>query len=147
MMTATMFDRSRNPAADQAGRAAWNELFQARRRALMTFALVAPLTGVVGPLLVVPSMGSPGWLLVGAGLLTCVALLFHLARIDADMSDYQLQPVAAEHAYSLRQARHASRPPHLVQSLSGARARRAAAQLQLQPVFHGARRRPYRLAH
>ncbi len=146
-MIATMFDRS-SMVSDEAGRTAWYALHNARRRSLVTFALLAPLTGLVGPLVLVPALGFAGWLLIAAGLLSCVGLLFHMARIDADMSDLPRPAGVVEHTRTSRHAaRHASRQPHIVQSLSGARARRAAQQLQLQPVFSGARRRPYRLAH
>jgi len=140
MMIATVFDRSCKLVSDEDGRTTWYDLFQARRRSLWAFALLAPLTGLAGPLVAVPALGMAGWMLTAAGLLACVGLLFHLARLDADMSDCQPRSVAAA-----RQGRHASRQPHVVQSLSAVRARRA--QMQLQPVFSGARRRPYHLAH
>ncbi|CZZ90652.1 Uncharacterised protein [Bordetella ansorpii] len=146
MMIATMFDRS-SMVSDEESRTAWYELHNARRRSLVTFALLAPLTGLVGPLVLVPALGFAGWLLIAAGVLSCVGLLFYMARIDADMSDMKRPAGVVDHARASKHARHASRQPHSVQSLSGARARRAAQQLQLQPVFSGARRRPYRLAH
>lgn len=146
MMIDTMFDRS-SVVSEEENRTAWYRLHNARRRSFVTFALLAPLTGLVGPLVLVPALGFAGWLLIAAGVLSCVGLLFHLARIDADLSDMRRPAGVVEQLRTTKHSRHASRQPHAVQSLSGARARRAAQQLQLQPVFSGARRRPYRLAH
>ena len=51
--------------------------------------LLAPLAGLVAPLLAVPLMGElQGWALAGAGLLACVLLLLRLAKQEAD---YALQ--------------------------------------------------------
>lgn len=51
--------------------------------------LLAPLAGLVAPLLGVPMMGEPqGWALAGVGLLACVFLLLRLLKQEAD---YALQ--------------------------------------------------------
>jgi len=140
-MDATTYERSGKLVSDAQ---AWHELSCARRRFLMAFGAIAPLTALGGPLLAAPAWGDWGWGATGVGLLACVALLFLLARIDADLSG--LQPVPALARRRVRapaQARAAAG----VQSLSGARAARRAMQAQASHAFQGARRRPYRLAH
>jgi hypothetical protein len=123
--------------------AQWQVLQNARRRGLVAFGSLAPLTAVAGPLLAVPMLGTLGWLLTGLGVLLCVALLFYVARLDADMSAYG--PV---HALSRKRAVPAApaHQPAVVYPFPDRDARQPARAAKLK-ALDGIRRRPYRLAH
>lgn len=47
--------------------APWRDLACRRRQYLATFGVLAPLTGLAGPLFIVPAAGELGWVLVGVG--------------------------------------------------------------------------------
>jgi len=57
-----------------------------RREGITCYIALALLTVFGGPGLAVPVYGDWGWVMTGAGLLGCVALLFYLARLDSDLN-------------------------------------------------------------
>lgn len=57
-----------------------------RREGITCYVALALLTVFGGPGLAVPVYGDWGWVMTGAGLLGCVALLFYLARLDSDLN-------------------------------------------------------------
>jgi hypothetical protein len=56
-----------------------------RSEVITCYIALALLTVFGGPGLAVPVYGDWGWVITGAGLLGCVALLFYLARLDSDL--------------------------------------------------------------
>jgi len=52
--------------------------------------MLAQFTGLAGPVFIVPAAPGLGWILVGTGLFACVALMFNLAKLEADLSQLPL---------------------------------------------------------
>jgi len=110
-------ERSRELLSDEKAHAEHERLACAQRRSLAAFAVLAPLTGLAGPLWAAPALGMAGWGLTGLGLLACVLLLFRLARQDADMNAYE--PLAARQVAQVH--RLANQHPHVDAIVKNAR--------------------------
>lgn len=127
--------------------AQWQALSHARKRGLTAFAILAPLTALAGPLAAVPVLGMAGWLITGAGMLACVMLLFHVARLDADMSAYGPGHAAAARKRPAVVERQAPQQSVVQPFPTRGSRQQPVARIPKLKAFDGIRRRPYRLAH